>query len=45
MDLVDVSLVERIEEAYVKSAMDEFGIDAKALVYDATNFHLRRFTG
>jgi transposase len=39
MDLVDVSLVERIEEAYVKSAMDEFGIDAKALVYDATNFH------
>jgi len=39
MHLVDVSLLERIEEAYVKTAMDEFGIDAEALVYDATNFH------
>jgi len=36
---VDASLVEAIEEAYVKCAMDEFGIDAEALVYDATNFH------
>src|SRR5437016_1013338 len=39
MHLVDASLVEAIEEAYVKTAMDEFGIDAQALVYDATNFH------
>jgi transposase len=39
MQRVDVSLVERIEEAYVKTAMDEFGIDAEALVYDATNVH------
>src|SRR5712691_6387136 len=39
MHLVDVSLVERIEEAYVKTAMDEFGIDTEALVYDGTNFH------
>jgi len=45
MHRVDASLVEAIEEAYVKCAMDEFGIDAEALVYDATNFHLRRFTG
>src|SRR3989442_4162195 len=37
MQRVDASLVERIEEAYVKTAMDEFGIDAEALVYDATN--------
>lgn len=39
MHLVDVTLLERIEEAYVKTAMDEFGIDAEALVYDGTNFH------
>src|SRR5438309_628285 len=39
MNLVDVSLLERIEESYVKTAMDEFGIDAEALVYDGTNFH------
>ena len=39
MQRVDASLVEAIEEAYVKAAMDEFGIDAEALVYDATNFH------
>jgi len=39
MHRVEPSLVERIEEAYVKAAMDEFGIDAQALVYDATNFH------
>jgi len=45
MQRVEPSLVERIEEAYVKTAMDEFGIDAQALVYDGTNFHLRRFTG
>ena len=45
MQRVEPSLVDRIEEGYVKMAMDEFGIDAEALVYDATNFHLRRFTG
>jgi hypothetical protein len=45
MQRVDVSLVERIEEDYVRMAMAEFGIDAGALVYDGTNFHLRRFTG
>src|SRR6266851_5612793 len=39
MHRVDASLVEAIEEAYVKCAMDEFGIDAEALVYDGTNFH------
>jgi transposase len=39
MHRVEPSLVEAIEEAYVKTAMDEFGIDAEALVYDATNFH------
>ncbi|MEA2535060.1 MAG: hypothetical protein QOJ93_2871 [Actinomycetota bacterium] len=39
MNLVDVSLLERIEESYVKTAMAEFGIDAQALVYDGTNFH------
>jgi transposase len=39
MNCVGPSLVERIEEAYVKEAMEEFGIDAEALVYDGTNFH------
>ncbi|MEA2504691.1 MAG: hypothetical protein QOG36_1734, partial [Actinomycetota bacterium] len=39
MQRVDVDLVGRIEEDYVKMAMDEFGIDAEALVYDGTNFH------
>jgi transposase len=39
MQRVDVSLLERIEESYVKTAMDEFGIEAEALVYDGTNFH------
>lgn len=39
MSRVDVSLLERIEEAYVNTAMDEFGIEAEALVYDGTNFH------
>jgi transposase len=39
MQRVDVALVRRIEEDYVKMAMDEFGIDAEALVYDGTNFH------
>ncbi len=39
MQRVEPSLVEAIEEAYVKTAMDEFGIDAEALVYDATNVH------
>src|SRR2546421_702063 len=37
MQRVDASLVEAIEEAYVKAAMDEFGIDAEALVYDKGN--------
>jgi transposase len=39
MQRVDAGLVGRIEEDYVKMAMDEFGIDAEALVYDGTNFH------
>lgn len=39
MHRVDVGLLERIEEAYVSTAMHEFGIDAEALVYDGTNFH------
>ena len=39
MARVDASLVERIEETYVKAAVAEFGVDAEALVYDATNFH------
>src|SRR6267378_7313842 len=39
MHLVDVSLLERIEASYVKTVMDEFGIEAQALVYDGTNFH------
>src|SRR5256714_5483002 len=39
MHCVDVSLLERIEASYVKTAMDEFGIEAQALVYDGTNFH------
>lgn len=39
MQRVDVSLLEQIEESYVNTAKDEFGIDAEALVYDGTNFH------
>jgi transposase len=39
MHMVAVADLELIEEAYVTSAMAEFGIDPHALVFDATNFH------
>lgn len=39
MDRVDPEVVDAIEQAAVAGAVEEFGVDLEALVFDATNFH------
>lgn len=39
MDKVKEDMIPKIEEALTKKVINEFGVDLRCLVYDATNFH------
>jgi hypothetical protein len=45
MHVIGLEDLEAIEQSYISQAVAEFAIALEALVFDGTNFHLRRFTG